>query len=100
MATEREREDGWEGDLITNLLISGKGEEQRVWILTDQGKYTIPRKEIRVNFATDEYSMPLFDPEKKIILIGMETELSVSNKDASLVEKVVRIALRQKAVSQ
>lgn len=97
METIREKEDGWEGDLIINLLISGEGRERRVWILTDQGKYIMPIADVMVSYASDEYSSPLYNPNTHLILIGQETELRLpEGKERKLVEKVIQIALSRK----
>ncbi|MCX6744038.1 MAG: hypothetical protein NTX82_00755 [Candidatus Parcubacteria bacterium] len=89
-----EREDGWEGDLISRILVVGQGKERRVWILTDRGKYQLGLEELEVIQASGEFSLPLFDPDKKKILIGQETELHrLGGKDRRLVEKVGMIAL-------
>ncbi len=93
-----EREDGWEGDLIMVLLVVGNGNERRVLIRTDRGKYEVPLSDLTVSQASSEYCMPLYDPLKKMILIGWETETHVSNgKERRLVEKVGLIALAQQA---
>ena len=98
MESVKEREDGWQGDPIIVLLIVGKGSERRVLIKTDQGKYDLPLAELKVVYASGEYSMPLFDPSQKLILIGRETEMHVSNgKERRLVEKVSLIALANNA---
>lgn len=93
-----EREDGWEGELIIMLLIVGKGNERRILIKTDQDKYDVPLAVLKVTFSSGEYSMPLYDPLNKAILIGQETETHVFNgRERRLVEKVSIIALAQKA---
>jgi len=92
------REDGWEGDLIIRILIIRRGKDRGVWILTDQDKYKVALEELRVTYASSEYSMPLFDPDQNLILIGQETESHVTNgKERRLVEKVSIIALAKKA---
>jgi hypothetical protein len=94
----KEREDGWEGDLIIEISIIGEGQDRRVLIKSDRGNYDEIITELKVVHASDEFSLPLFDPEKKLILIGWETELHVPNVAVQqLVQKVITIAFATKS---
>jgi hypothetical protein len=86
----------WEGDPIINLLISGQGDNRRVWIKTDRGKYTVAIADIAVTYSSLEYCMPLFHPGLRLIYIGFETESKAKGKDRVLVEKVSRVAMAKK----
>lgn len=92
--------EGWEGDPIELLLIVGKGKSRMVHIKTDRGKYKVPLAEIAVSHSSQEYSLPLYAPNIRLILIGYETELSVNTgKERALVEKVIRVAFARKSLS-
>lgn len=96
MSTIREREDGWEGDLISELSIVGKG-KCRVSIKTDRGSYDEVLAELKVVYSSLEYSMPLYDPAIKTIFVGQEMELAdLSEQERILIDTVVQIGLAQK----
>lgn len=86
----------WEGDPIINLLISGQGDNRRVWIKTDRGKYILSIAEIAVTNSSLEYCMPLYHPGLRTIFIGFETELQVKGKDRVLVKKVCQVGIAKK----